>query len=95
MAKRLYVGGLPAATVDRDLEKLFAPSGTVTSATVISDLNTGHCKGYGYVEMKTDAQANAAILALNRTQWRGWELTVNEATPRRERLRSGGYGYGR
>src|SRR5579862_1592937 len=95
MAKRIYVGGLPATTVDKDLEKLFAPLGTVTSASCISNLSTGDCKGYGFVQMQTDAQADAAILALNRTQWRGWELTVREATPHPERLRSSGNGDGR
>jgi len=95
MAKRIYVGGLPATTVDKDLEKLFAPLGTVTSASVISNLFNGQCKGYGFVEMQTDAQADAAIRTLNRTQWRGWELTVHEAAQHPERPRSSGNGYGR
>ena len=92
MAKRIYVGGLPASTVDKDLEKLFAPLGTVISATVMTDRDTGHSKGFGFVEMETDAQADAAIHALNRTQWGGWELTVNEARPRLEHPRGSGNG---
>jgi len=95
MAKRIYVGGLPATTDDKDLEKLFAPLGTVVSATVISNRSTGQCKGYGFVQMQTDAQADAAIRTLNRTQWGGWELTVHEATPHPERPSSSGNGYGR
>ena len=93
MAKRIYVGGLPYSATEQDLENLFAPSGTVTSVHVITDRYTGQAKGFGFVEMETDAQADAAIQSLNRTQMGGRELTVNEAKPREERPRnSGGYG---
>src|SRR5688572_23904201 len=92
MAKRIYVGGLPYSAVEQDLENLFAGSGTVTSATVITDKYTGQAKGFGFVEMSTDAEANAAINALNGTLMSGRTLTVNEAKPREERPRnSDGY----
>lgn len=92
MAKRIYVGGLPYSATDEDLENLFAPSGGVTSASVVTDRYTGQAKGFGFVEMETDAQADAAINALNGTMMNGRTLTVNEARPREERPRSGGGG---
>ena len=93
MAKRIYVGGLPYSATEQDLENLFASYGTVTSAAVITDKYTGQAKGFGFVEMETDEQADAAIQALNGSQMGGRELTVNEAKPREERPRnSGGYG---
>src|SRR5436190_1920197 len=94
MAKRIYVGGLPYSATDGDLENLFASQGTVTSATVITDKYTGQAKGFGFVEMETDAQADSAINALNGTMMGGRTLTVNEAKAREERPRSGGGGYG-
>src|SRR5438874_792464 len=96
MAKRIYVGGLPYSATEQDLENLFASSGTVTSATVITDKYTGQAKGFGFVEMSTDAEANAAINALNGTMMGGRNLTVNEAKPREERPRNsyGGGSYG-
>ena len=93
MAKRIYVGGLPYSTTDEDLEKMFASSGTVTSATVVSDRYTGQSKGFGFVEMSTDAESDAAIASLNGTMVGGRSLTVNEAKPREDRPRTGG-GYG-
>src|SRR5438045_889172 len=93
MAKRIYVGGLPYSATDEELEKLFSASGTVTSANVITDKYTGQAKGFGFVEMSTDAEADAAIAALNGTLMGGRNLTVNEAKPREERPRDGG-GYG-
>ena len=93
MAKRIYVGGLPYSATEQDLENLFAPSGTVASVSVITDKYTGQAKGFGFVEMETDEQADAAIQALNGTQMGGRELTVNEAKPREDRSR-GGYGGG-
>ena len=95
MAKRIYVGGLPYSTTDQDLEKLFAASGTVNSATVISDRYSGQSKGFGFVEMENDAEANAAIQSLNGTSMGGRTLTVNEAKPREERSGGGGGGGGR
>jgi|SRR5579884_1733932 len=93
MARRIYVGGLPYSATEQELENLFAPSGTVTSANVITDRYTGQAKGFGFVEMETDEQAAAAINALNGTQMGGRTLIVNEAKPREERPRNGG-GYG-
>jgi RNA recognition motif-containing protein len=94
MAKRIYVGGLPYSATDADLESLFSASGTVTSATVITDRDTGQAKGFGFVEMSSDAEADAAISALNGTLMNGRTLMVNVAKPREERSRSGGGGYG-
>jgi cold-inducible RNA-binding protein len=100
MAKRLYVGGLPYSATEQDLENLFASAGTVTSAVVVTDRSTGQAKGFGFVEMSTDAEADAAINSLNGTQMGGRTLTVNEAKPREDRSggggggRSGGGGYG-
>jgi hypothetical protein len=96
MAKRIYVGGLPYSCTEEDLSKLFASLGTVASATVITDKYTGQAKGFGFVEMSTDAEADAAISQLNGTQMGGRSLTVNEAKAREERPRGGGgYGGGR
>ena len=94
MAKRIYVGGLPYSTTDQDLEQLFAASGAVASATVISDRYSGQSKGFGFVEMADDAAANAAINSLNGTSLGGRTLTVNEAKPREDRGGGGGGGYG-
>ena len=93
MAKRIYVGGLPYSATNTDLENLFASSGTVTSATIVTDRYTGQAKGFGFVEMETDSQADAAIASLNGTMMGGRTLTVNEARPREDRPR-GGAGYG-
>jgi RNA recognition motif-containing protein len=93
MAKRIYVGGLPYSASDEDLQALFASHGTVTSATVITDKYTGQAKGFGFVEMSTDAEASAAITALNSTTFGDRTLTVNEAKPREERSQSGGGNY--
>jgi RNA recognition motif-containing protein len=94
LAKRIYVGGLPYSAVEEDLENLFADSGTVTSVAVVTDKYTGQSKGFGFVEMSTDAEADAAINALNGTMLSGRTLTVNEAKPREERPRTGGGGGG-
>ncbi len=92
MAKRIYVGGLPYSATDSDLENLFSSSGTVTSASVVTDRYTGQAKGFGFVEMSTDAEASAAISALNGTMMGGRSLTINEAKPREDRPRGGGGG---
>lgn len=92
MAKRIYVGGLPYSATEDELQDLFARSGTVTSATVVTDKYTGQAKGFGFVEMSTDEEANAAINALNGTTMGGRTLTVNEAKPREDRPRTGGGG---
>lgn len=93
MAKRIYVGGLPYSTTDQDLETMFARSGQVNSATVISDRYSGQSKGFGFVEMENESEANAAINSLNGTTMGGRSITVNEAKAREDRPRSGG-GYG-
>ncbi len=92
MAKRLYVGGLPYSTGERELEDLFASAGTVTSVSVVTDKYTGQSKGFGFVEMSSDAEADAAINTLNGTMVGGRTLTVNEAKPREDRPRTGGGG---
>lgn len=94
MSKRIYVGGLPYSATDQDLQNLFSPSGTVVSATVVTDRYTGQAKGFGFVEMENDAEANSAINTLNGTSMSGRTLTVNEAKPREDRPRSGGGDYG-
>src|SRR5579871_686412 len=93
MAKRIYVGGLPYSATEEDLENLFASAGTVKEATIVTDRYTGQAKGFGFVEMESDAEADAAINSLNGTQMGGRTLTVNEAKPREDRPRTGG-GYG-
>ena len=92
MAKRIYVGGLPYSATEEDLENLFASHGAVKDVTVITDRYTGQAKGFGFVEMDDDAEAEKAINALNGTQMGGRTLTVNEAKPREERPRTGGGG---
>jgi RNA recognition motif-containing protein len=94
MATRIYVGGLPYSATEQELQNLFSSHGTVSSASVITDKYTGQAKGFGFVEMGTDAEAQAAINALNGTLMGGRTLTVNEAKPREDRPRSGGGGGG-
>src|SRR5580692_4995121 len=94
MAKRIYVGGLPYSATEEDLENLFASAGTVKEATIVTDRYTGQAKGFGFVEMENDAEAESAINSLNGTQMGGRTLTVNEAKPREERPRGGGGGGG-
>ena len=89
MAKKLYVGNLSYEVTDTDLQNLFVPHGAVQSAQVIKDRDTGRSKGFGFVEMDSDQQAQAAILALNGHEANGRTLTVNEARPREERAKSG------
>src|SRR3954466_12750385 len=94
MGKRLYVGNLSYQVDSSALQDMFSAHGSVTSAEVISDRDTGRSKGFGFVEMSSDAEAQAAIAALNGQENGGRALTVNEAKPREERPRSGGYGGG-
>src|SRR5712691_5842431 len=82
MGKKLYVGNLGYGVTDADLLKMFEPHGTVESAQVIMDRDTGRYKGFGFVEMKTEQEAQAAIAALNGQDAGGRSLTVNEAKPR-------------
>src|SRR5437588_12803753 len=93
MGKKLYVGNLPYSITDGDLEQMFEPHGTVQSAQVIMDRDTGRSKGFGFVEMGSDQEAQAAIAALNGKDFNGRALTVNEARPR-EGARGGGGGGG-
>jgi cold-inducible RNA-binding protein len=98
VAKKLYVGNLSYNTGDRELQEMFEEYGTVQSAQVIMDRDTGRSKGFGFVEMSSDQEAQAAINGLNGKEIDGRALTVNEARPREERGggRSGGGrgGYG-
>jgi cold-inducible RNA-binding protein len=98
MGKKLYVGNLSYETSDSDLDKLFAAHGTVQSAQVIMDRETGRSKGFGFVEMSSDSEAQAAIQALNGKEIEGRSLKVNEARPREDhgggRGGRGGYGGG-
>jgi RNA recognition motif-containing protein len=95
MGKKLYVANLGYGVTGSALEQLFAAHGTVESAQVILDRDTGRSRGFGFVEMKTDQEAQAAIAALNGREIDGRSLTVNEARPREERGgRRGGFGGG-
>ena len=90
VGRKLYCGNLSFSVSGSDLEQLFAPFGTVESAQVIADRDTGRSKGFGFVEMSTDAEAQAAIEGLNEKEHEGRALNVNEARPREER-RGGGH----
>ena len=92
MGKRLYVGNLPYDVSSSDLEKIFSAHGQVQSAEVVADRDTGRSKGFGFVEMGTDQEAQAAIAALNGQDHGGRALTVNEARPREDRGGGGGRG---
>ncbi len=98
MGKRLYVGNLGYKVTNSELETLFGAFGTVDSAQVVQDRESGRSKGFGFVEMGTDQEAQAAIQGLNGKDHEGRPLTVNEARPREERGGGGGrggYGGGR
>ena len=84
MGKKLYVGNLSYNTTGSDLEQLCSTHGTVSSAEVIQDRDTGRSKGFGFVQMGSDEEAQAAIAALNGQQVEGRTLTVNEARPKTE-----------
>ncbi len=95
MGNKLYVGNLPYSFRDEDLQQAFAAHGTVTSAKVMMERDTGRSKGFGFVEMGDDAQAQTAINAMNGQQFGGRGLVVNEARPMEPRPpRSGGGGFG-
>lgn len=94
MAKRIYVGGLPYSTSDTELTNLFAAIGTVNEASIITDRYTGRPKGFGFVEMENDGEADAAIQKLNGSVLGGRTLTVNEAKPRESQPQRGGGGGG-
>jgi len=92
MGSKLYVGNLSYDTTGSDLEQLLAQHGTVQSAEVIQDRDTGRSKGFGFVQMGSDAEAQAAIAALNGQPHDGRNLTVNEAKPKENRTGGGGGG---
>lgn len=92
MNTKLYVGGLPYSTTDRQLEEVFSEHGTVESANVITDRMTGRSRGFGFVEMNSEEEAEAAMKALDSTQMEGRTIKVDEAKPRRESRGGGGFG---
>jgi RNA recognition motif-containing protein len=94
MGTRIYVGNLDYGVGDTELEKMFAPHGTVNSAQVVMDRDTGRSKGFGFVEMGSEEEAQAAIAALNGKEIEGRTITVNEARPREGGSRGGGGGGG-
>ena len=95
MGKKLYVGNLSYDVDSTALEQMFAAHGTVESAQIISDRDTGRSKGFGFVEMSSEAEAQAAIAAMNGTDQGGRAITVNEAKPKENRSGGGGGGGGR
>lgn len=103
MAKKLYVGGLPYATTDEELKEYFSAAGNVESATIIIDKMSGRSKGFGFVEMSSDAEAEDAISRFDGKDFGGRKLIVNEAKPMTDRPKRsfggggsrGGFGGGR
>jgi RNA recognition motif-containing protein len=89
MARKLYVGNLPYSVTEQDLQGLFAPAGTVDSVNVMRDMATGRARGFAFVEMSTEEEAQAAVRMLNDKDFGGRSLTVNEARPK-----TGGGGFG-
>ena len=94
MGRKLYVGNLPYEVGEAELQELFARAGSVESAKVLRDQATGRARGFGFVEMSTDEEAQQAITALNGAQVGGRNLTVNEARPQAARGGGGGFGGG-
>ncbi len=94
MGSKIYVGGLPYSATEQQLSDLFAAHGAVASARIITDKFTGQSRGFGFVEMSSDAEAQAAITALNGSEMGGRTLTVNEARPQEPRTGGGGGGRG-
>ena len=92
MGNKLYVGNVGFDVDNASLEQMFSPHGTVESAQVISDRDTGRSKGFGFVEMSSDAEAQAAMTALDGTDHGGRAIKVNEAKPRENRSGGGGGG---
>ena len=90
MGRKLYVGNLPYEVGESDLQQLFGAAGTVETVNVMRDMATGRARGFAFVEMSSDEEAQKAIADLNERQFNGRTLTVNEARPRPER--SGGFG---
>ncbi len=94
MAKKLYVGGLSYSTTEDTLKNFFSEAGTVDTATVIMDRMSGRSKGFGFVEMSTDEEAQKAVEMFNGKELDGRTLTVNEARPMQPRTERGGFGGG-
>jgi RNA recognition motif-containing protein len=94
MGRKLYVGNLPYEVGENELQELFGRAGSVESVTVMRDQMTGRARGFAFVEMSTDEDAQHAITALNGTQVGGRNLTVNEARPKEARTGGGGFGGG-
>lgn len=90
MGKKLYVGNLPFSVTDQSLNDTFAECGTVESAKVITDRDTGRSKGFGFVEMSTDEEAQSAISKFDGAEWEGRPMRVNEAKPMAPREGGGG-----
>ena len=94
MSTKLYVGNLAFQTTSQDLEQLFGQAGTVQSASIVEDRDTGRSRGFGFVEMSTQEEATSAIAQFNGKEVSGRALTVNEAKPRENRSGGGGGGRG-
>jgi len=94
VSKKLYVGNLSFDVTEGQLQDMFTPYGTIQSAQLITDRDTGRSKGFGFVEMGSDQEAQAAIGGMNGQMVDGRALTVNEAKPKEARPRTGGYGGG-
>ena len=92
MSKKLYVGNLAFGVTESQLQEMFAPYGSVQRAQLITDRDTGRSKGFGFVEMNSDQEAQAAISGMNGQMVDGRALTVNEAKPKEDRPRTGGGG---
>lgn len=95
MGKKLYVGNLPFSASEQTLTDTFSQFGTVDSVKIITDRDTGRSKGFGFVEMSSDSEAQAAISKLNDTEFEGRRMTVNEARPQEARPNGGRGGGGR
>ena len=92
MGRKLYVGNLPYSISETELQELFGRTGSVDSVNVMRDMATGRARGFAFVEMATDEEAQHAIQELDQQDLGGRRLTVNEARPRPERSRDGGFG---
>ncbi len=90
MGRKLYVGNLPDSATEQDLSDKFAAYGTVESVKLITDRDTGRSRGFGFIEMASDAEAQAAIDSLDGTNYEGQSMQVNEARPQQKRSGSGG-----
>jgi RNA recognition motif-containing protein len=95
MGRKLYVGNLPFSTTESELEELFGRMGSVESVNVIRDMATGRARGFAFVEMATEEDAQKAVKELDQQDLGGRSLTVNEAKPKPDRPRGGGFGGGR